>query len=175
MVENERPASGEVIDDPHYPPTAHLERLYREVKERLDTQRAEFDDLQRLVAIVLAAGGVLLGFAGTQFPTYRGDHPKFWLFVAAVIVLALGIVVGGAALWPRRVKITPEPARLIDDYVSTATNIMIYDLIQAGREAYEQNAAGGAATWRSRFVRLQLVGLAAGAVLLAAGVLAPHV
>ena len=128
-----------------------------------------------LVVIVLAAGKRLLGFAGTQFPTYREDHPKFWLFVAAVVVLALGIVVGGAALWPRRVKITPEPARLIDDYVSTATNIMIYDLIQAGREAYEQNAAGGAATWRSRFVRLQLVGLAAGAMLLAAGVLAPHV
>jgi len=167
------PTAG-LVDDPDFPPTAHLERLYSEVKGRLETQRAEFDDLQRLVAIVLAAAGVLLGFAGSQFPMYR-DHPKFWLFVAAVVVLALGIVVGGMALWPRGVKTTAEPGRLIDDYVSVATNVMIFDLIQAGREAYEQNAEGGATTWRSRFVRLQLIGLGAGAALLAAGVLAPHV
>jgi hypothetical protein len=164
-----------VIDDPSFPPTPHLERLYAEVKARLDLQRAELDDLQRIVAIVLAAGGVVLGFAGAQFPGVHANHAKFWLFLAAVAVLALDIVAGGAALWPRVEKTTAQPGPLVDGYLSVATNVMLYDLITAARQAYEINEAAGPWRVRSGLVHLQLLGLGGGAVLLAAGVVSPHV
>ena len=177
MAEEDAEPSGSVagvIDDPSFPPTPHLERLYAEVKARLDLQRAEFDDLQRIVAIVLAAGGVVLGFAGAQFPGVHANHAKFWLFLAAVVVLALDIVAGGAALWPRGEKTTAQPGPLVDGYLSVATNVMLYDLITAARQAYEINEAAGPWRLRSDLVRLQLLGLGGGAVLLAAGVVAPH-
>lgn len=164
-----------VIDDPVFPPTPHLERLYAEVKARLDLQRAELDDLQRIVAIVLAAAGVVLGFAGTQFPGAHSNHAKFWLFLAAVVVLSLDIVARGAALWPRGEKTTAQPGPLIDGYLPVATNVMLYDLITAARQAYEINDAAGPWRLRSDLVRLQLLGLAVGAVFLAAGLIAPHV
>jgi hypothetical protein len=164
-----------VVDDLAYPPTAHLVLLYAEVKGRLDTQRHELDDLQRIVAIVLAAGGVVLGFAGSQFPGPHSYHDKVVLFVLAVVVLALGIVAGGAALWPRGEKTTAEPGPLIDGYASAATNVMYFDLIQAARRAYELNESFGTRRLRSRLVRLQLGFLALGSVLLGAGILAPHV
>lgn len=144
------------------------------MKARLDLQRAELDDLQRIVAIVLAAGGVVLGFAGSQFPGPHGSHVKFWLFVAAIVVLTLDIVAGGAALWPRGEKTTAQPGPLVDGYLPVATNVMLYDLITAAREAFEINESVGPWRLRSDLVRLQLLGLGGGAVLLAAGVLAPH-
>ena len=149
--------------------------LYAEVKGRLDTQRYELDDLQRIVAIVLAAGGVVLGFAGSQFPGLHSNHAKFVLFVGAVVTLAFDIVAGGAALWPRGEKTTAEPGPLIDGYLSAATNIMYFDLIQAARRAYELNESIGTRRLRSQLVRLKLGLLALGALLLGAGILAPHV
>ena len=133
------------------------------------------DDLQRIVAIVLAAGGVVLGFAGAQFPEASGHNVKFGVFVVAVVVLALDVVVGGAALWPRNEKITAQPGPLVDGYMSVATNVMLFDLVRAARQAYEINESVG--PWRSRsaFVRLQLIGLGAGSVLLGVGVLLSHV
>jgi hypothetical protein len=50
MAEIHQPRTDVAIDDSNYPPTPHLERLNLEVKDRLNSQRAEFDDLQRLVA-----------------------------------------------------------------------------------------------------------------------------
>jgi len=177
MTEDDPRSSGAagVIDDPAFPPTAHLERLYVEVKARLDLQRAELDDLQRIVAIVLAAGGVVLGFAGAQFPGTHANHAKVWLFGVAVVVLGLDILAGGAALWPRGEKTTAQPGPLVDGYLSVATNVMLYDLITAAREAYEINESAGPWRLRSVVVRLQLLGLGVGAVLLATGVVAPHV
>lgn len=177
MSEEDRPlpsAAAGVIDDPHFPPTPPLERLYAEVKARLDLQRAELDDLQQIVAIVLGGGGVVLGFAGARFPGPHAHHATFWLFFAAVVVLALDIVAGGAALWPRGEKTTAQPGPLVEGYLSVATNVMLFDLIAAARQADEINEAAGPWRLRSGLVRLQLLGLAGGAVLLTAGVIAPH-
>jgi hypothetical protein len=165
---------GQLIDDPAFPPTAHLERLYGEVKARLDTQRTELDDLRRTVAIVLAAGGVVLGLAGAQFPGTDAPKVRVAIDVAAVVVLALDVVIGGVALWPRSEKITAQPGRLVDGYLSVATNVMLYELIVAARRAYEINESIGAWRLRSYLVRFQLLGLGAGALLLGAGVLAAH-
>lgn len=164
-----------VVDDPGYPPSPHLGRIYSEVKERLALQRTELDDLQRIIAIVLTANGVVLGFAGSQFPS-GPHHAKFFLFVAAVAVLAVDIVAGAWALWPRRaIKTTVDPATLVDEYIAAATNVMLYDLIAAARTAYQQNEDIGIQKLRSRLVRSQLLLLALGALLLGAGVVSPHV
>ena len=165
---------GRIIDDPGYPPTAHLEIVYAEVKDRLDIQRTELDDLQRIVAIVLATSGVVLGFAGSRFPTYRTDHLAFWLFVAAIVLLAIDTAVGVAALWPRSVRATAEPGTLADEYVGAATNVLLFDLIRAAREAFDINEAVGIRRHRSRLVRSQLLLLAAGATVLGAGVMVAH-
>lgn len=165
----------QIIDDPAFPPTRHLELLYAEVKGRLEAQRYELDDLQRVVAIVLTAAGVVLGFAGSQFPTSHTPYTKFVLFVAAVIALALDLAVGVAALWPRGTKITAEPGPLVDEYTSAPTNVMLYDLVSAARSAYDKNESDGIGLTRSRLVRAQLLLLGAGAVLLGTGILAPHV
>lgn len=61
------------MDDRRFPPTEHLERIHIEVKERLQAQITELDDLQRLVSIVLTANGVLLGLALQAFPGVH--HP----------------------------------------------------------------------------------------------------
>jgi hypothetical protein len=153
--------------------TAHLERLHAELKGRLDVQRYEFDDLQRILAIVLAASGVVLGFAGSQFPK-RLVHDEVTFLIAAVAVLALAVVTGATALWPYAVKAVPEPTPLTEDYLDQATNVMLYDLIESAREAYEENEAMGIRLRRSRLVRLQLFLLGVGAALLGTGVLAPH-
>ena len=165
-----------VVDDPGYPPSPHLDRIYAEVKERLVLQRTELDDLQRIIAIVLTANGVVLGFAGSQFPSSGPHHAKFFLLVAAVAVLAVDIVAGAWALWPKRpIKTTVDPATLVDEYSAAATNVMLYDLIAAARFAYQENEDIGVQKLRSRLVRSQLLLLGAGAILLGAGVLAPHV
>ena len=136
-------------------------------------QRTELDDLQRIVAIVLATSGVVLSFAGSRFPAYKANHLAFYLFVAAIIVLALDTAVGIAALWPRSVRATAEPGILVDEYVGAATNVMYFDLIQAAR-AFDINEAVGIRRQRSFLVRSQLVLLAVGAFVLGAGVMAPH-
>lgn len=164
-----------VLDDPGYPPSPHLDRIYAEVKERLALQRTELDDLQRIIAIVLTANGVVLGFAGSQFPS-GPHHAKFFLFVAAVAVLAADIVAGAWALWPKRaIKTTVDPAALVEEYTAAATNVMLYDLIAAARAAYQQNEDVGIQKLRSMLVRSQLLLLGAGALLLGAGTVAPHV
>lgn len=163
--------TGAIIDTRGLPPTAHLERLYAEVKGRLDTQRAEFDDLQRILAIVLAAAGVVLGFAASHLPDNHKSNLALGLLVASVVALGLAIVAGAIALWPRGVKIGSEPGPLIDDYVGAATNVMLFDLIESARKAYEDNVANGIRLWRSRLVRSQLVLLAVGAAFLAIGLL----
>ena len=145
------PTAG-LVDDPDFPPTAHLERLYSEVKGRLETQRAEFDDLQRLVAIVLAAAGVLLGIRRVAVPLCIETIPSSgcsslpWLCSPlASWLVAWPCGRGASRRLPSRAALSTRLG------VSVATNVMIFDLIQAGREAYEQNAEGGATTWRSRF------------------------
>lgn len=160
-----------ILDTPNLPPTAHLERLYAEVKGRLDTQRAELDDLQRILAIVLAAAGVVLGFAASHLPDNHKSNLALGFLVAAVIALGMAIVAGAIALWPRRVKIGSEPGPLIEDYAGVATNVMLYDLIESARAAYEDNETNGIKPWRSRLVRSQLVFLGLGAVFLGAGLL----
>ena len=100
-----------IKDDPAYPPSAHLDRVYTEIKSRLDLQRTELDDLQRIVAIVLAASGVVLGFAGSQFPfgPSRAGYIVV-IFVVAIGVLSLDILVGVWALWPKQaIKVIGEP------------------------------------------------------------------
>jgi hypothetical protein len=162
-----------VVDDPDYPPTPHLERLYVELKSRLDVQRYELDDLQRILAIVLAASGVVLGFAGSQLPRHS-VHDEIELLIAAVVALTLAVVAGATALWPRAVKAVPEPTPLAEEYIDQATNVMLYDLIGSARTAYEENEAMGIRLRRSRLVRLQLLLLGLGAALLGTGVLVPH-
>jgi hypothetical protein len=132
------------------------------------------DDLQRIVAIVLATSGVVLGFAGSRFPAYKVNHLAFFLFVAAIVVLAVDTAVGIAALWPRNVRATAEPGVLVDQYVGAATNVMYFDLIQAAREAFDINETVGIRRQRSFLVRSQLLLLATGAFVLGAGVMAPH-
>jgi hypothetical protein len=142
-------AESGVLDDPGYLPSPHLDRIYAEVKERLALQRTELDDLQRIIAIVLTANGVVLGFAGSQFPI-GPHHVRFFLLVAAVIVLAVDIVAGAWALWPKRaIKTTVDPATLVEEYSAAATNVMLYDLIAAARTAYEQNEDIGIRRLRS--------------------------
>ncbi len=148
--------------------------VYVEVEGRLDIQRTELDDLQRIVAIVLATSGVVLGFAGSRFPNYRVNHLAFWLFVAAIILLAIDTAVGVAALWPRSIRATAEPGTLVDAYVGAATNVLLFDLIQAAREAFDLNESEGIRRHRSRLVRSQLLLLAGGAIMLGAGVMVPH-
>ena len=41
-----------VVDDPGYPPSPHLDRIYAEVKERLVLQRTELDDLRSVIFAV---------------------------------------------------------------------------------------------------------------------------
>lgn len=164
-----------LVDDSAYPPSPHLELIYYEVKGRLDLQRSELDDLQRIVAIVLTAAGVVLGFAGSQFPGPDAPHTKFVLFVAAVVALAFDVVAGILAIWPRRVRTVGDPGELVDEYTTAPTNVMLHDLIRAGRAAFDENATDRRLAERSWLVRPQLVLLGAGALVLGAGILAPHV
>jgi hypothetical protein len=166
-----------IIDDPEYPPSAHLDRIYTEIKNRLDLQRTELDDLQRIVAIVLAANGVVLGFAGSQFP-FGPSRAVYTIviFVVAVGLLALDILVGVWALWPKQViKAMVEPPALVDDYVDSATNEMLFDLIAAANAAYQGNESIGIRKRRSRLVRTQLLLLGIGALVLGAGIIISHV
>lgn len=135
------------------------------------SERAELDDLQRILAVVLAAAGVVLGFAASHLPDNHKSNLALGLLVASVITLGLAIVAGATALWPRRVKIGSEPGPLMEDYAAVATNVMLYDLIESARTAYESNEANGIKPWRSRLVRSQLVLLGLGAVFLGVGLL----
>jgi hypothetical protein len=49
-------------------------------------------------------------------------------------------LVGVWALWPKQViKTIVEPPALVDDYVASATNVMLFDLIAAANAAYQDN------------------------------------
>lgn len=169
--------NGEIKDNPEYPPSAHLDRVYTEIKSRLDLQRTELDDLQRIVAIVLAANGVVLGFAGSQFPFGHG-RPEYIvvIFIVAIGVLSLDILVGVWALWPKKaIKAIVEPPALVDEYVESATNVMLFDLIAAANNAYQSNESIGIRKRRSWLVRTQLLLLGLGALVLGAGIIISHV
>lgn len=114
---------------------------------------------------------MVLGFAASHLPDNHKSNLALGLLVASVITLSLAIVAGAIALWPRGVKIGSEPGPLIDDYAGGATNVMLYDLIESARKAYEDNDANGIKLWRSRLVRSQLVLLALGSVFLGIGLL----
>lgn len=162
-------------DSRRYPPSPHLDRIYTEIKNRLDLQRTELDDLQRIVAIVLTANGVVLGFAGGQFPS-DSNHVKLVVFIVAVAALAVDIVVGILALWPKDdVKTLVDPQVLVDDYAGSPTNVMLFDLIAAANSAYKQNEDIGIRKRRSRLVRAQLFLLGVGAVTLGVGMVISHV
>lgn len=159
-----------VIEDPGFPPSEHLKLIYGELKERLSIQRQELDDLQRLVAIVLAANGAVLGLGAGHPPGSKAVLISV-LFAIAIVLLGGNLVIGAAVLWPRGFRVPVEPAVLMGEYAGAATNVVLFDLCQAAVGAHEENESLGVRKWRSRLVRGQLVVLTVGALLLALALL----
>lgn len=150
---------------PPLPSQEHLELLHEQIEARNGLQHAEWDGLERKATTVLAVTGVLLGLAVNNvkaFEAYPEPAPR--LFLAALAALALGLLAGVAALWPRRFKVAPEPGPLLEGYVAEASDYTLARVLRTKADAFAENE--GRVRPKLWAARVQLLCLAAAGGLL---------
>ena len=121
------------------PPRDVLELLYRELKDQLNIQLAEFDNLDRKATVLLAPIGILIGFALVNSRISGGSPGAVVSFVVGSAALLIALTSGVISLWPRDVAIAPKPTGL-EKYVNGPLEAMLAAESASILAAYELNA-----------------------------------
>jgi hypothetical protein len=139
--------------------------LLEQVEGRLKVQLEEVDGLDRKATTGLAGTGVLLGLVVNNVDSAaKSPDPVPWVFYGALAVLALALVVGVSALWPRKLWVVPEPTPLLAQHASSQPERTVGELLSTKAAAYDLNVKITGA--KGDRVRVQMVLLALGGGLL---------
>lgn len=139
--------------------------LLEQVDGRIAVQFDELDSLDRKATTVLAATGVVLGLVINNAGAFaRSPSPVPWVFYGALVVLAVGLFAGVVALWPRDIRIVPEPRPFLDQHGTSLPEQILGELISTKALAFQMNVA--VARTKGDRVRIQMVLLAVGGGLL---------
>ncbi len=139
--------------------------LLEQVEGRLRIQFEEVDGLDRKATTVLAATGVTLGLVINNASTVATSPVGVqWFYYGALGLLAVALVAGVYALWPRHLMVVPEPKPLLEQHAGSLPEFTIGELVSTKAAAYERNVVLTKA--KGDRVRLQMVLLALGGSLL---------
>lgn len=144
--------------------------LDREVRGRLDYQLTEVDGLDTKATTVLAASGVFLGLVVTG--TKASVHPALVTTLtldAALLVLTVCLFIGAYVIWPREVRVVPNPTELVTNYTGKSLEKTLADLIGTRKDAYVLN--GPLLRKKSFWLKGQMLGLAFAGALIAVSLL----
>lgn len=150
---------------PTYPDAEHLRLLREELAGRSRLQAEEFDGLDRKGTTTLAANGVVLGLVLSNVENFTGVAG--WspvLFNLALILLAIGLVLGTLELWPRAFHVVPRPRQFVTKYYAKEVDETMAMLLSTNLRAFERNE--GLARQKGRLLRGQMLLLAIGGSLL---------
>lgn len=148
-----------------YPPPDQLALLREEIGARVRSQADELEGLDRKGTTTLAANGVVLGLILNNVEDFRGVlgwSPVF--FNVALGVLAVGLVVGVAQLWPRGFRVVPKPRQFLDRYYAKDAAYTTAKLLSTNLLAFEKNE--GLSKQKGWLLKGQMFTLAAGGTLL---------
>jgi hypothetical protein len=144
-----------------YPPREQLVLLNEELSGRAALQSDEIEGIDRKASTMLAGTGVVLGLVVNNVGQFQGEIPEArYLFFGSLAVLAVGLVAGVFALWPRRVRVVPEPRGLVEGYYAQDHDHTLANLVSIRLRALEEN---------KNFSRHKVLSLRAQMLLLAAG------
>ncbi len=155
---------------PVYPPRDQLELLNEELHKRAELQSDELEGLDRKASTVLGATGVVLALVvnnARQFHTVSGEARN--VFFGSLVILAVGLVVGLLTLFPRDIKVVPNPRHLLEQYYAASTEETLAQLAVTRLRAFEENR--GFSLRKGWGVRAQIVLLASGGTILVAAYL----
>jgi hypothetical protein len=150
------------------PPDRTLEQrqlLLEQVERRLEIQFDELDGLDRKATTVLAATGVTLGLVINNVRDFASSPcPVPWVFYGALVVLAVGLIAGVAAMWPRNVEVVPDPEPFLEQHGTNLPEATVGELVSTKALAFAANHK--IARRKGDQVRNQMVLLALGGSLL---------
>jgi hypothetical protein len=86
--------------------TTHLDRLFAEVDRQLAEARATADGVATRAGLLISGSAVAAALLGARLPSLKGG-----LVIAALIVLGVATLIGGAVLVPG-LKPGPQPTAL---------------------------------------------------------------
>jgi hypothetical protein len=152
---------------PPLPDRDQLKLLLEQVEGRLGTQREEWDGLDRKATTILGATGVLFGLVvNNADPLATTPQPGPRLFLASLVVLIGGVVVGILCLAPRRIANVPEPTPLVRGYASATTDLTLGTLTTTKAQVFDFNRS--VLESKLRFLVVQMALLVIGGALLTA-------
>jgi hypothetical protein len=122
------------------PPREQLGLLNEELQGRATLQSSELEGLDRKASTMLAGTGVVLGLVVNNVDRFQAvaAAPRL-VFFASLAVLAVGVVAGVIALWPRRVKVVPSPRGLVQGYYARDHDDTLANLVSIRLRALEEN------------------------------------
>jgi hypothetical protein len=148
-----------------YPPADQLALLREEIGARARSQADELEGLDRKGTTTLAANGVVLGLVLNNVEDFHGVtgwSPVF--FNVALGVLAVGLVLGVAQLWPRGFRVVPKPRQFLDRYYGKNSSYTTAKLLSTNLLAFERNE--GLSKQKGWLLKGQMITLAGGGTLL---------
>jgi hypothetical protein len=139
--------------------------LLEQVEGRLDIQFDELDGLDRKATTILAATGVTLGLVVNNTSDFAmANDPVPLLFYGALVVLAIGLIAGVTALWPRDVEVVPDPGPFLEQHGRNLPLAILGELTSTKALAFANNH--GVSRTKGNRVRAQMLLLAAGGSML---------
>ncbi len=122
------------------PAREQLVLLNDELQKRAALQSSELEGLDRKASTMLAGTGVVLGLVVNNVDRFQAvvAAPR-WVFFGSLGVLAMGVVAGVIALWPRRVKVVPSPRGLIQGYYARDHDDTLANFVSVRLLALEEN------------------------------------
>jgi hypothetical protein len=139
--------------------------LLEQVDGRLRVQFDELDGLDRKATTVLAATGVTLGLVINSADTFASDPSVVQVaFYGALFVLAVGLIAGVIALWPRDIQVVPDPGPFLEQHQTNLPEPILGELVSTKALAFAENQA--IARKKGDRVRIEMVLLALGGSLL---------
>ncbi len=122
------------------PPREQLGLLNKELQGRAALQSSELEGLDRKASTMLAGTGVVLGLVVNNLDRFQAvSAPARLVFYPSLAVLAMGVVAGVIALWPRRVRVLPSPRGLEQGYYARDHDDTLANLVSIRLRALEEN------------------------------------
>lgn len=147
--------------------TTQRRLLLEQVEGSLKVQSDAHDALDRKVATVVAATGFLLGLVINNTSDFAAARDGVtFAFYLALIALAVALVIGLAALWPRPFGLVPEPEPFLEKHATKLLPEIVGVLISTKARVYGDNKE--VARSKYKLLRWQTFLLAVGGVMLVA-------
>jgi len=122
------------------PPREQLVLLNEQLQGRGELQSGELEGLDRKASTMLAGTGVVLGLVVNNVDKFQAvaAAPRC-VFFGSLFLLAVGIVAGVVALWPRRIKVVPSARGLVEGYYARSHDDTLANLVSVRLRALEEN------------------------------------